>query len=1144
MQKLLIDIFGKETPPIIKEDGVFVTSEIIGTVLLVSDAFLKNKENYVIIASNMYVAQKIYSTLQSFLDTDDIIFYPNDDLLFSEILSESRQFIANRIYALHESFGTEKHRVYITSLSGVLRPVINKETFKNKVIKLKSNEQYGFKNLLKTLQVLGYKRVSKIDQTMQYAVRGDIVDFFSVNENFPTRIEFFDDVIESIRSFEISTQQSVKKRDEITLLPASEFPLNEVEEKRFLEDLKTLYEQTENKEKYKEYFSELIEAVLNKKELIISRYFACSKLFSETLLSYVRKPNIIYANYTQILSSYEVLKEQADYYITKSANEAKMLPNITLYHDFNLVSQHKTSKIEPFSEKQDDFIFPIYPVVNIINKEDMAHVLLQNIDEKNEVYLAINNKKQAEQLEKFIKQNLQLKSAFQGDKIKIINHYFPHGFHLKNKKIILFTTQELFNIKRQETRYNERFKQGTIIRNYEQLNEGDYVVHEYHGIGRFIDITKRQDDKLKRDYIKIQYGGEDLLFIPLEQIHLIRRYSGREGIMPRLHKLNSTVWKKTKSRLEKRINEIAEELVSTHAIRLKTPGLKFPGDDDFQNEFELAFPHELTPDQKQALDEIKTDMEAPYVMDRLLCGDVGFGKTEIALRAAFKAISAGKQVVFLCPTTLLARQHFEVSVDRFESFGVRIGLLSRLVTQKKRQETLEQFKNGEIHLLIGTHTLLNIDFNNTNVGLLIVDEEQRFGVEQKEKIKSLKLLIDVLTLSATPIPRTLQMSLVGIRSLSQINTPPEERMPIQTYVLKRDDAVVKELIERELNRGGQVFYLHNRVQTIYHVASKIARNVKNAKIGVVHGQMDKNDIEDVMTKFYENEIDILIATSIIENGIDVPNANVIIVEEADKFGLAQLYQIKGRVGRGNRIAYAYLLYNPLKKMTESATKRLQAIQEFTDLGSGYKIAERDLLIRGAGDILGAEQSGFIDTVGIDMYLKMLNDAISEKKEEEEPIKKVVSISGVETYIPDDYANKSEKFEIYLDISNATNVLMLRDVYKKTRDMFGPIPEALELLFRKREIELIISSRLKYIEQVKDSLTYLDIIPGTTFYEITGALKTLSDSLTTNESNIRFVTQDGKIIIRMNKINNWFNEYDLVINKIVNIVREGSVKNAN
>lgn len=1143
MQNLLNNIFPKKTPPIINQDGVFVTSEIIGTVLLVSEAYLKNQENYVIVASNMYIAQKIYSSLQTFLAADDIVFYPNDDLLFSEILSESRQFIANRIYALMQALDQTKPRVYITSLSGILRPVINRDIFEQAVLRLKTNEEFGFKNLVKQLNKLGYKRVNKIDQTMQYAVRGDIVDFFSVNEDFPTRIEFFDDVIESIRTFEIATQQSRKEVEETIVLPASEFALNSEQEKVFLSEIKKLFESTENNEKYRQHFNEVIEAVLERKELLLSRYFANSSLFNNHLLSYIDKPKLVFANYPQIMTSYDILMEQSAYYITKTANDLKMLPNITLYHDFTRVLALKTVKTQTFSEKETDIHFPVNPVNNAANKDDLVRILLQYAKEGNTIYLAVNNKKQAEQIAVILQQNEQLNNYYSAKNIEIINNYFAHGFHLKANKIVIFTTQELFNIKRQETRYNERFKQGTIIRNYEQLSEGDYVVHEYHGIGRFIDITKRDDDKLKRDYIKIQYGGEDLLFIPLEQIHLIRKYSGRDGVVPRLHKLNSTVWKKTKSRLEKRINEIADELISTHALRLKTPGLKFPEDDEFQNEFELAFPYELTSDQRVALNEIKQDMESPYVMDRLLCGDVGFGKTEIALRAAFKAISAGKQVIFLCPTTLLARQHFEVSSDRFEGFGIRIGLLSRLITPKKRRETLEDFAKGEIHLLIGTHALLNIDFTNTNVGLLIVDEEQRFGVEQKEKIKSLKLLVDVLTLSATPIPRTLQMSLVGIRSLSQINTPPEERMPIQTYVLKRDDSVVKELIERELNRGGQVFYLYNRVQTIYHVANKVARNVKNAKIGVVHGQMEKNDIEDVMTKFYENEIDVLIATSIIENGIDVPNANVIIVEEADRFGLAQLYQIKGRVGRGNRIAYAYLLYNPLKKMTESATKRLQAIQEFTDLGSGYKIAERDLLIRGAGDILGSEQSGFIDTVGIDMYLKMLNDAISEKKGEDSAKQKPPSLSGVEAYIPDEYADKSEKFEIYLDISSAATVSSLHEVYKKTRDMFGPIPNTLELLFRKREIELIISSRDKYIEEVKDSLTFLDIIPGASFYEIKGALKLLSDSLTTNESNIRFVTQNGKIIIRMNKDNSWFKEYDIVINKIVSIVREDRKNNA-
>ena len=495
--------------------------------------------------------------------------------------------------------------------------------------------------------------------------------------------------------------------------------------------------------------------------------------------------------------------------------------------------------------------------------------------------------------------------------------------------------------------------------------------------------------------------------------------------------------------------------------------------------------------------------------------------------------------MFLCPTTLLARQHYEVSLERFANFGVKIAMISRLVTQKEKDEIVKDFQAGTIHLLIGTHALFNIDIESVDLGLLIVDEEQRFGVEQKEIIKKMKTRVDVLTLSATPIPRTLQMSLVGIRGLSQINTAPQERMPIQTYVIKRDDYVIKELVERELGRGGQVFYLYNRIATIYHVANKLSRLVPQAKIGVVHGKMDRADIEDVMTSFYNNEINVLVATSIIENGIDVPNANVIIVENADTFGLSQLYQIKGRVGRGNRIAYAYLLYQGNKIMNDDAKKRLQAIQEFTDLGSGYKIAQRDLMIRGAGDILGAEQSGFIDSIGIDMYLKMLEDAINEKKYKltSDPIEKTINISGLEAYIPDDFASKSEKFDIYLEIKKSKKMKELKDFEEKVIDMYGKLPRSLEILFLKRQVELVVNSRANFIEDIKDEDVFIDIIPGRAFLDIPGSVVMLNNEIGTTYQNIRFITQDDKIKLRIIKRGDWFHAYASIVKAIVMIVRE-------
>jgi transcription-repair coupling factor (superfamily II helicase) len=600
----------------------------------------------------------------------------------------------------------------------------------------------------------------------------------------------------------------------------------------------------------------------------------------------------------------------------------------------------------------------------------------------------------------------------------------------------------------------------------------------------------------------------------------VRKFSGKEGLAPRLNRLHSKEWENTKKKIKERVDDLAERLVTLYKNRTVAPGFPFGQDDEMQAQFEKQFPYELTPDQQRSVAEIKLDMEKPTPMDRLLCGDVGFGKTEVAFRAAFKAINHHKQVAILCPTTLLARQHYERAIDRFATFGINIAIFSRLIPEAKQKEYLKDVKAGKVQLIIGTHRLLGKDIVYQDLGLLIVDEEQRFGVEQKERIKEIKTNVDVLTLSATPIPRTLQISLLGIRQLSQINTSPLNRVPIQTYVMRQDNLVVKELIERELGREGQVYYLHNRVDDIYLVATHLKQRIKGSRVGVVHGQMDKDEIEDVMVDFYNGTINLLVCTSIIENGIDVSNANLIIIEQAAHFGLAQLYQIKGRVGRGNRIAYAYLLYDEQERLQEQAAKRLKAIQEFTELGSGYKIAQRDLMIRGAGDILGPEQAGFIDTVGLDMYLQLLQEAIVEKQTGQPTPKVVVPPTlMIDAYIPETYAKNQDKVSLYQAIETAKDFKELLRIESYIRDLYGRLPDEVLNLLKKRHFDLLTAH--PSVGSWQETKAYVDVFCSEAFTNLNRSGTLLFEKIQAHVAMLKVHYASRRLRIRLQKEGTWF-----------------------
>lgn len=996
----------------------------------------------------------------------------------------------------------------------------------------------------------GYARVGKIDQSMQFASRGDILDIFSVNYLRPIRIEFFGDEIESIRYFDIASQTSDESIDDITITPANDVLFTDEEIGR----LEVALEQQAHKDGAllstderdlllsitKEDFERLKEGQIHPRNY---KYYGYAQREHFSILDYANIGLTFAVNKEAVFASQELYQNEARLYLDELVESGKIISHLQIYRNWDDVFKGRDKPLfsKKYLEKPDDIEFKVRPILSSNTSYMNIVPTIQSYMSTNEkVVLALSNKQQFDTATKIlddadlkyeIVEGLNLPKTHLAVSLYDINE----GFEIVDEKICYLSSKELLGYKTHRSRFMNRFKESTILKSFDELESGDYVVHEYNGIGQFIDIITMEIDGHKRDFLHIAYYGTDVLYVPLSQFRLIRKYAGKEGAAPKLNRLSGNEWEKTKSRIKNRVNELAERLVALYRERIKTPGYKFKKDDEIQELFENEFPFELTIDQKEALNEIKNDMEKPEVMDRLLCGDVGFGKTEVAFRAAFKAISNGKQAAILCPTTLLARQHYERAIERFANFGVRIAVFSRLISEGTQRNYLKQVANGEVNLVIGTHRLLSKDIVFKDLGLLIVDEEQRFGVEQKERIKELKTNVDVLTLSATPIPRTLQISLLGIRQLSHINTAPINRMPIQTYVTQYREDVIKELVERELGRDGQVFYVHNQVSSIYMTANKLQKKIANAKIGVVHGQMEREEIEDVMMNFYAGNLNILVATSIIENGIDIANANLIIIEDADRFGLSQLYQIKGRVGRGSRIAYAYLFYREYKTINEKAVKRLKAIQDFTELGSGYKIAQRDLMIRGAGDILGPEQAGFIDSVGIDLYLKMLSEAIEEKKTGqilEEP--KAAQLFNVEAYIPANYAEKKDKIELYQEIESAKTIDALAKVGQRMRDVYGRLPREVETLIKQKRIDLLSSG--KAFTELVELNDEISIVLSREFSVINGIGNALFESIEPYLSHVKVSYIQRILKIRMRKAGDWLGELEeilLIITELYN-----------
>jgi len=1133
LKQLAIEEFN--TPPTENKVGHFVVDPYIGTLFLTTKLYKETKENILIYASNNFEVNELYNGLVDFIDKDNIITIPSEELLRVEYLSESKEMLAQQIYGLYSLYHA-KHKVVILAPSSLYKFYPTKELFDASCLTLKVGGKYDVQKLKENLTKIGYEKVSKIDQSLQFASRGDIIDVFSLNCDNPIRIEFFDDEIESIRSFNIGTQTSFEQLQEVLILPAT---LSLFTDEERVEGIQKIQKQFEEEKSFLslQAYEELTEVIQSDIDSFESGYLD-SKFYKyvgfiqknkASLLDYCSNYKVIVENEDDFFRSRDNIFDESTIFLKDLNREGRAISGlryfdstINVFNGANYIYSLNSFYIHKDC-KQIEITTNSFFSSRDIDVTRLIEMYLQN---NYTILCFVENKEQAKKIFnscEVLNKKYSLTKSLEIDEnsdVSICINSFMKGFEYKSKKLVVLTSKELFGYRRHASTYTSKFREGIILSSYQDLEPGDYVVHEKSGIGKFVKISTLELDGKHEDYLEIQYDGTDVLFVPLYQFSMVRKYVGKDGYVPKLNKLHSSKWEATKKKIKERINDLAERLMSLYSERAKVEGFAFESLPEIEEQFAQDFNHELTKDQTKSLAEIFADMEANRPMDRLLCGDVGFGKTEIALRAAFKAYLNNKLVLLICPTTLLARQHYDVALKRFKNFDTKIGLYTRLCTPGEAKNIEKCARNREIDIIIGTHKLFSKNIDLSNLGLLIIDEEQRFGVEQKEKIKEKCKGVDVLTLSATPIPRTLQSSLIGLKQVSTIETAPKERMAIQTYVIPYDTNVVRELIKRELSRHGQIYYIHNEVFSIYETSERLHKLVPECRIGVVHGQMDKEESANVMQDFYDGNIDLLLATSIIENGIDCENANLMLIENANHFGLAQLYQIKGRVGRGDRMAFAYLMINDKKEMNEAGQKRLEAIQDLSALGSGYKIAQRDLLIRGAGDILGPEQAGFIDSIGIDMYIKLLNETIEEKKT---GIKKAQSIEikkdlGVDGYIPSYYISDTEKVEVYQKLLDCLTFEQLEETKRNIRDIYGTIPKSTELLFYKRKIDIYLQNEeFDVLNEFKDRVT---LILSHQFSDIEGIGSSLFTVLVPYLKDIKIAFINKQVNINITKKDEW------------------------
>lgn len=1058
---MIFDYFSKKFDKLIssKEKVYLKNQNIPFMCTLISTDYLKNNETIFVILPNLFDAQKAYDELTNILPDENVLFFPADELVAAELLDVEGDFKFERINTILSLLQSEKKYIVVTNLTGAIRLELNKKLWLNHIIEIDKTKELDDKALYLKLEEMGYHFSYTVTKTGEYSHRGSIIDIFPLNYDHPFRLDMFGDDIETIKIFDAETQRSIGEVESFKIVPVTELmydedklknvlikmaelkPTSIIEKDKIDRDINSLnlHKNTDNLLRYINYFEDspmtLFDFVDNKKLYLID--------YKKTEDAYNHMINDI-KNYCEDIGGY-------------------ILANLNYFKSFSYLEQNSDviseGVVDVFKDATDYNV--TIPEMLRADKSKIIGYLSSNI-ERNTVIVVMKSNGRIDGLKeslldeaipyKFITSPNEIDSRL----VNIVRDTYLPSFKMGDAKLIVLNEYTLFEIKYElrKPKYKSIYKNTTKINRYDELVIGDYVVHFDYGIGCYKGLKTMEAKGIKRDYIQIEFADGDALYIPLEQINLIEKYGSSSVENVKLSNLGSKSWSIAKEKARKRIHDISQNLIRLYAAREASVGFEFRPDTKEQIELEADFGYELTPDQRKAIIEIKKEMESPKVMDRLVCGDVGYGKTEVALRAAFKAVMSGKQVVLLAPTTILSRQHYLTFKSRMDKFGVRIDLLNRLQPYKKQHETLAALASGEADIVIGTHKLLGKSVKYHDLGLLIIDEEQRFGVMQKEKIKELKVNIDTITLSATPIPRTLQMSMVGIKELSMLETPPKNRYPVQTYVLERNDSVIRDAIMREIVRGGQVFYMYNLTDTIYDIKAHLESLVPDARFCVGHGKMEKDELENIIQDFIDKKYDVLVCTTIIETGIDMPDANTLIIHDSSRLGLSQLYQLRGRVGRSDKIAYSYLMYEPDKILTETSVKRLETIKEFNELGSGFKIAMRDLAIRGAGDFLGDSQSGFIGSIGLETFMHILNEELENQKldkpkEEVLEIKEKPDISVNKVYasrtISNDYINNEDvRIEMHKKIDKIKSLEDLEDLKSELHDRFGDYDISIEV----------------------------------------------------------------------------------------------------
>ena len=1072
--------------------------------LFIAGLLWHTRRTVFIVTSNQLEADAIAGDLTALAGQDRVLVFPPVDMMPYEEAPLSVDLAAARTRALVSLMEVGRQCAIVAPVRSLGKRIVPISVFRKHVFGLRQGDTCDLDELADRLVAGGYDMQAKVEARGQASVRGGIVDVFPHDADSPARIELFGDEIDSIRSFDVGTQRSTGLMDEALITPAREFLYDSERLSRACTAIRGELERVERAERAG--CSQLRERVMHHlerfengvrfdneeqylpffyPERVVAADWAPDALFvidepvrvKEALEGYEADVRETYAG---LLQAGMVLPSQAESYLG--------VEDITASID-----GRQSVSLSLLSREMDEDGSVIAPVKQADlyagRFEDMVHDIKRYRKRQYRVVCTVSTADRRDRLAQTLEDSgvpvaklATLDKMPDGGSVSVITAEMTSGFQYPDMKLLLLTDAEIYG-RQKKRRMFAAAEEGARIASYTDLTPGDYVVHVNHGVGRYSGVQRLEVGGVQRDYLLVQYAGEDRVYVPTDQVAMLQKYIGMEDAAPRLNKLGGGEWTRAKNRVRESARDMAQNLLKLYAARGSARGYSFSRDTVWQQEFEDAFQYEETPDQWRAITDVKRDMEKSLPMDRLLCGDVGFGKTEVALRAAFKAAADGKQVAVLTPTTILAQQHYNTFTERFRGFPMRIAMLSRFQTDSEQREIVRGIRQGSVDVVIGTHRLLSQDVAFRDLGLLVVDEEQRFGVVQKERIKELRKEVDVLTLTATPIPRTLHMAMVGVRDMSLIETPPENRFPIRTYVLEQNEALIREAVLREVDRGGQVYFVHNRVQTIDEAAAVLTRLVPEVSIGVAHGQMPEDRLERVMLDFLAGEFDVLVCTAIIESGIDIPNVNTIVINDAQNFGLAQLYQLRGRVGRTNRVAYAYLLFRRDMVLTELAEKRLAAIREFTSLGSGYKIALRDLEIRGAGNILGAEQHGHIAAVGFEMYCRLLEEEVRELKGEAkrpEPAQVLIDLP-VDAFVPDSYVSDSrQKIDVYKKINGVDTMEDAADLTREFVDRFGPLPApvsslitiaAIRVLARELGVMAIAGERNSVIVRFPEGVRY-------------------------------------------------------------------------